>query len=145
MLCKTKKPPITTYKDFFRACRALRKYGFKFQFVSTVAKVRDDYGTAEANAIWYRSPSTSYWNPIEVIHYVFYATSTGVWTPATMARPEIGLPHDKFEELVAAYRESRGHLLSLRARMCKALDLEEIPIDQRPSYKRRKRKRRRRT
>jgi len=142
MLAKKKPKPITTYKDFFRACHTIRsKYGFQFHFHSTCAKVYDEHGRADANAIWWSATrGGSLWNPIEVINYVFYETSTGLWRMANMARPQVGLPLDKFDELVMAYRESEGHLTSLRERMCKALGLDEVPIHERPSYKRRRRK-----
>lgn len=141
MLSNKQPGPIRTYKTFFKACRTLQRYGFVFGFEPTVAKVYDDRnGRANAHCIWWRAPWGSYWNPIEVIHHVYYSTSSNVWTPAILARDVIGLPVAKYDELTLAYHEAEGHLLSLRERLCAALDLVEVPIHERPSYRRRKRR-----
>jgi len=136
VIAKKKPPPIRSYKNFFKALRLCHdKYGFEFEFHQTNAQIFDDNGYASTNAIWHRSQSSALWNPVEVVHYVFYATQKEVWMPASMAYQEIGLPHEKYTELVLAYREARGHYTHLRERLCDALGLEEVPVNERSSYR----------
>lgn len=136
MLSKKKPPPITTYKNFFKALRLCQdKYGFEFKFYAVGDTVWDDEGRATANCIWCRSQSMSIWNPIEVVHHVFYSATPRAWMPGSMAYKEIGLPQSKYEELVLAYNEARGHYVRLRAHMCDALGLEDIPVNERATYR----------
>lgn len=136
MLSKKKPPPLDTYKNFFKALRLCQdKYGFKFKFYEVGETVWDDDGYAVGNCIWCRSSSMSIWNPIEVVHHVFFSAAPRLWVPHQMAYKEIGLPQRKYEELVLAYREARGHHMRLRAQMCDALGLEDVPVNQRTTYR----------
>ena len=136
MLSKKKPPPITTYKNFFKALRLSQdKYGLEFDFVQTGAEAWDDEGFACADVLWHRSPSGSYWNPIQVVHHVFFSPEKKLWVPSENAAREIGLPPKKYQELMLVYREARGHIVSLRQRMCDAVGLEVVPINERDSYR----------
>jgi hypothetical protein len=86
------------------------------------------------------TPSHGYFDPIEVIHHVFYSVSTRVWKLGTLTRKDVGLSVKKYNELQLAWREAPGHLLTLRARMVAAFDLVEVPINERQSFKRKRRR-----
>lgn len=136
MLAKKKAPPITNYLNFFKALRLCHeKYGFEFKFYQGGTPVWDDHGWAYQNCIWCSSSSMSLWNPIEVVHHVFYSPKPRLWCPASIAYKEIGLPQNKYEELVLAFQEARGHYIRLRVEMCEALGLKEVPVSRRPSYR----------
>lgn len=136
MLAKKQPPPITTYQNFFKALRLCQdKYGLKFQFYSVGEAIWDDEGRAMPDTVRHRSGSFSLWNPVEVVHHVFYSPKPRLWVPGDLAYEAIGLSRKKYNELVLAYREARGHYVQLRDEMCDALGLEDIPIKERATYR----------
>lgn len=128
--------PLTSYKEFFEACYLLGDEGYQFEFVSLGTLVESKRGCARANAIWWQSPMTSYWDAFSVIHRAFFRVSSESWLPNTLAREAIGVPSRPFRELRLAICEGPGHSMSLRQRLLEVFELTEVPIKHRPSYKR---------
>lgn len=120
---------IDTYRKFFRALRKIRRRE-EFRFVLLQSNLRildkkDRY--VNAHSIWlpyYVSGGTAYLSPLQVVHRG--TIGRGLWHGSYSAGKEVGLPHKKILELLAAQVEAGGHLLSLRRRMLKACGLKEF-------------------
>lgn len=128
-------PPITTFKDFFKVLRiAHERREYEFEFKQTMFPIWDDNGWAYGNAVYYRAPDTSLWSPASVVDRAFYSPDDKTWSPESMSWQHMGMPKEKYLELVLVFHERTGFLMPLRERLCEAVGLEEVPICERSSY-----------
>lgn len=128
-------PPITSFRAFMKALKCAReRHGYEFMFCQTFHPIWDEEGWAYGNAIFHNSPESSFWTPMSVVDRAFYSPNNRTWSHEGMAWKNMGMPHEKYLELLLACHERSGHLVSLREQLCDAVGLVEIPIHERDSY-----------
>ncbi len=125
---------VTTYSDFFRALRtAVHKKGYRMTLADCPIYIKNCKPGKKKVCIYvpqWIAPETSLWGPAEVIHMAFYMktmTPKPCRLQGYMAWDHIGMPKAKAEKLQAAFREASGHSKALRARMCKAIGVKDVP------------------
>lgn len=126
------RPPITTYSEFFRACRGLvASHGIEFHFgegCPVFILSEDRQYIVPIRPVYWEHPCTSIWGPESVIHHVYYTTSSNdPWLPGITAFERLGLSESKRLALRAAQCEAVGHSAMLRQRLLRACSLKEVP------------------
>lgn len=131
---------VETYLDYFKLCRRLANDGFKFELIQTPQLIKNRTGKGRVNAymIRWRSPSTSLWSPISVIHHELYAISSDPWKPHTMAYREIGLSKKAYLKIFHAELDTEKAVPSLRKDMLRALKVKDVPHSRRIVFRRRR-------
>lgn len=133
--------PINTYKRFFRYLHKARvERDVTFVALCSNLKIKNDKGKlVNAHSIWsphYMSGGmTAYLSPFQVLHRTFFQReSVKEWLGSHSAAMAMGMPEEKFQELLDAQVEDRKHLLSLRRRFMKACGLSDVSNTKRPRY-----------